>query len=91
MMGARVYVPALGRFIQLDPKVGGGANAYDYANQDPVNISDPSGESFTDWLPTIVVGVVSLVVSIFATPAAGFMVAAAINAVPNPWPQPRSA
>ncbi len=81
MMGARVYLPSLGRFIQLDPKVGGGANAYDYANQDPVNISDPSGESFTDWLPTIVVGVVSLVVSVFATPAAGFMVAAAINAV----------
>lgn len=81
MMGARVYIPALGRFIQLDPKVGGGANGYDYANQDPVNISDPSGESFTDWLPTIVVGVVSLVVSVFATPAAGFMVAAAINAV----------
>jgi RHS repeat-associated protein len=81
MMGARVYIPALGRFIQIDPKVGGGANTYDYANQDPVNITDPSGESFTDWLPTIVVGVVSLVVSIFATPAAGFMVAAAINAV----------
>lgn len=81
MMGSRVYIPALGRFTQIDPKVGGGANAYDYANQDPVNISDPSGESFTDWLPTIVVGVVSLVVSVFATPAAGFMVAAAINAV----------
>ncbi len=81
MMGARVYIPALGRFVQLDPKVGGGANGYDYANQDPVNISDPSGESFTDWLPTIVVGIVSLVVSVFATPAAGFMVAAAINAV----------
>jgi RHS repeat-associated protein len=81
MMGARVYVPALGRFTQLDPKVGGGANGYDYANQDPVNITDPSGEAFMDWLPTIVVGIVSLAVSVFATPAAGFMVAAAINAV----------
>jgi len=81
MMGARVYIPALGRFVQLDPKVGGGANGYDHANQDPVNISDPSGESFTDWLPRIVVGVASLVVSVFATPVAGFMVAAAINAV----------
>ena len=81
MMGSRVYVPALGRFVQLDPKVGGGANGYDYANQDPVNITDPSGNSFMDWLPTIVVGIVSVVVSIFATPAAGFMVAAAINAV----------
>jgi RHS repeat-associated protein len=81
MMGARVYVPALGRFTQLDPKVGGGANGYDYANQDPVNITDPSGQSFMDWLPTIVVGIVSMAVSIFATPVAGFMVAAAINAV----------
>lgn len=81
MMGARVYIPALGRFTQLDPKVGGGANGYDYANQDPVNITDPSGQSFMDWLPTIVVGIVSMAVSIFATPVAGFMVAAAINAL----------
>lgn len=81
VMGTRVYVPALGRFVQLDPKVGGSANGYDYAGQDPVNITDPSGNSFTDWLPTIVVGLASMVVSIFATPAAGFMVAAALNAV----------
>ena len=81
LMGSRVYVPALGRFLQLDPKVGGGANGYDFAGQDPVNVSDPSGNDFTDWLPTIVVSVVSLVISIFATPAAGFAVGAAINAV----------
>lgn len=81
LMGTRVYVPALGRFIQLDPKVGGSANGYDYAAQDPVNVTDPSGNSFSDWLPTIVVGVVSMVVSVFATPAAGFLVAAALNAV----------
>jgi RHS repeat-associated protein len=39
-MGARSYVPALGRLITLDPVPGGSANAYDYAYQDPVNMFD---------------------------------------------------
>jgi len=44
-MGARSYVPAIGRFISVDPVQSGSANAYDYANQDPVNGSDLGGEN----------------------------------------------
>ena len=43
-MGVRSYVPALGRFITPDPVLGGSANAYDYAYQDPVNSFDLTGE-----------------------------------------------
>ena len=43
-MGRRSYVPAVGRFISTDPIAGGSANAYDYANADPVNGLDLTGE-----------------------------------------------
>jgi RHS repeat-associated protein len=42
-MGVRSYVPQLGRFLTPDPVLGGSANAYDYANQDPVNAVDLAG------------------------------------------------
>lgn len=42
-MGVRVYLPAVGRFLQEDPVDGGSANAYDYALQDPVNLQDLDG------------------------------------------------
>ena len=64
LMGARVYIPALGRFGQLDPKIGGSANGYDFVNQDPVNASDPSGNegpTVWDWVSigaSAVVGVI---------------------------------
>jgi RHS repeat-associated protein len=42
-MGARSYVPSLGRFLTPDPVPGGSANPYDYADQDPVNAFDLGG------------------------------------------------
>jgi len=44
-MGARVYLPQTGRFLQTDPVRGGSANAYDYANADPLNQTDLEGRA----------------------------------------------
>ena len=54
-MGARSYVPEIGRFLQPDPIEGGSANAYAYTYGDPINSSDPSGE-FTVATPSWVKG-----------------------------------
>lgn len=41
---ARMYAPALGRFMQPDPiGTDGGINLYAYVGNDPVNLADPSG------------------------------------------------
>lgn len=43
LMGVRLYNPATGRFLQVDPVDGAGRNSYEYALQDPVNVCDLSG------------------------------------------------
>jgi RHS repeat-associated protein len=42
-MGARSYVPQIGRFISVDSVPGGSANAYDYANANPITGFDLEG------------------------------------------------
>lgn len=42
-MGVRSYVPAMGRFISVDPESGGSANSYDYGMADPINSLDLDG------------------------------------------------
>jgi RHS repeat-associated protein len=43
LMGVRLYLPTIGRFLQVDPVSGGSASVYDYANADPVNGFDLDG------------------------------------------------
>lgn len=44
-MGARTYLPVLGRFLQTDPVAGGSSNDYDYVNADPINNLDITGKN----------------------------------------------
>ncbi|WP_246156794.1 DNRLRE domain-containing protein [Streptomyces xiamenensis] len=43
LMGSRLYNPASGRFLSVDPVFGGSANAYEYCNADPINCYDLLG------------------------------------------------
>jgi RHS repeat-associated protein len=62
-MGARVYLPTLGRFTSVDPVDGGTDNAYAYVN-DPVNDNDYSGQFSLGGLVKSIVSVVKAVVKV---------------------------
>lgn len=53
-MGERVYIPGLGRFIQVDPQEGGTPNDYVYV-LDPVNSSDYTGKGF--FIPLVILAI----------------------------------
>ena len=71
-MGARVYLPTLGRFLSVDPVEGGTPNNYVYPN-DPVNDFDLDGN--IAWLAVIGAGV-----------ALGLTAGEVYNAVKDPTP-----
>lgn len=79
VMGARVYLPEFGRFTQLDPVVGGSANGYDYASQNPVHLDDPTGEAFLDWLPGIFVLSATVASLALIPPASSLLVGAVVG------------
>lgn len=54
---ARMYSPALGRFMQTDPiGYAGGMHSYNYVGSDPVNFTDPSGNCGSGQTWTVATG-----------------------------------
>ena len=50
IIGARVYTPDGGRWLQTDPTITASLNTYEYATGDPINMADASGNASYGWL-----------------------------------------
>lgn len=46
LMGVRLYLPSLGRFLQTDPVAGGSDNSYDYVGHSPIDGLDLDGRMY---------------------------------------------
>jgi RHS repeat-associated protein len=84
-MGARVYIPSLGRFLQVDPVDGGTLNGYVYV-ADPINGSDYNGQWGWGDLFSAIVNVVKAVIKAIVTP-----IAAVVKAVVSFFSPPKAA
>jgi RHS repeat-associated protein len=88
-MGARVYIPGLGRFLSVDPTPGGNLNAYVYG-VDPVNEFDLDGNAI-NWrkigsIAATIGGIAAAVAcgaSVVCGIAAGAVAAGAVYAAQN--------
>ncbi|MDQ0904282.1 RHS repeat-associated protein [Streptomyces canus] len=57
LMGIRLYDPATGRFLSVDPVPGGNANAYEYCSSDPLNCYDLDGRfGWGKWIDRVGTG-----------------------------------
>jgi len=99
-MGVRLYNPATGRFLQVDPVYGGNANDYDYCNADPINCTDLDGRfGWRKWLKraAVVGGIVgalacgaSVICGVAVGAAAGLGAYAAMHAGTSSWSYKRA-
>jgi RHS repeat-associated protein len=79
-MGARVYIPTLGRFLQNDPVDGGTLNNYVYV-ADPINSSDYNGKWGFGNIFASLMGALRTVVKRVATPVMAIVRVAAVAIV----------
>ena len=79
-MGARVYIPVLGRFLQVDPVEGGTDNSYAYAN-DPVNQFDLDSRAIPVLVGIILCNVARTAATHVARAAVKYIAKPAVNYV----------